>query len=170
MEKYKITTLSQSEFDKTMQQYDLSDKNVEQQLSVALISIVCSPNINAGFMVEKHGEGDKHYFNENHSNVLNLDFDDVEKDVTLKDGLTYKSFSAQDAAKVIEFIEKNENKDFIIHCHAGISRSGAIAQFMRDYYPWVDREYFDTFVRYQILPNSKVFSELKKSYQRRFDI
>jgi predicted protein tyrosine phosphatase len=152
-----------------MQQYHLNDKDVEKQLSVALISIVCSQNNNAGFMVEKHGDGDKHYFNENHSNVLNLDFDDVEKDVTLKDGSTYKSFSPQDAAKVIEFIEKNENKDFIIHCHAGISRSGAIAQFMRDYYPWVDKYYFDTFVRHRILPNARVFSELKNFHRQRFD-
>ncbi|GHV66035.1 hypothetical protein FACS1894199_08490 [Bacteroidia bacterium] len=161
----KITTMPQEEFDNLMREYELNDENIEQQVGMALISIICS-RVSYGYMVDKHGLGEKHYFNENHSNVLNLDFDDIEADETYADGTTCKAFSSQDADKVIHFIEANVNKEFIIHCFAGVSRSGAIAQFMRDYYPWVNKSFFDIEVKPGIRPNAKVLSELKKTMER----
>ncbi|MDR0762850.1 MAG: hypothetical protein LBF13_07390 [Campylobacteraceae bacterium] len=34
--------------------------------------------------------------------------------------------------------------------------------FLYDYYPWVDREWFEVNVKSRIQPNQKVFNELKK--------
>lgn len=38
-----------------------------------------------------------------------------------------------DALKIIEYIKKNKEKDFIIHCEYGRSRSVAIALFLREF-------------------------------------
>jgi predicted protein tyrosine phosphatase len=103
-----------------------------------------------------------HWFKKNHDNVLNLEFDDVESDVALDGKNKYKAFSEEQAREVAEFIDKNKNKTFLIHCLAGISRSGAVGRFLYDYYPWVDREWFDVNVKSRIQPNQRVYNELKK--------
>ena len=61
----------------------------------------------------------------------------------------------------------NQNKNFLIHCHAGISRSGAVGLFIRDYFDWADKEYFDTNVMGKIHPNANVYKELKQAYERK---
>lgn len=40
------------------------------------------------------------------------------------------SFSLDQAIDVIKFVKENNAKHFIIHCHAGISRSAAIARWI----------------------------------------
>jgi predicted protein tyrosine phosphatase len=34
---------------------------------------------------------------------------------------------------LLDFINKNANKDFLVHCFAGVSRSGAIAKFINEH-------------------------------------
>ena len=42
----------------------------------------------------------------------------------------YEEFTKEMADDVVKFIEKNIDKDFYIHCSAGISRSQAITKFI----------------------------------------
>lgn len=68
-------------------------------------------------------------FNEDFSgqrNVLILFFDDaIQADLMNQD----KMFSARHARAVLEFMKKvDRNRPLIIHCTAGISRSGAVGQ------------------------------------------
>ena len=102
------------------------------------------------------------FFENEHSNLLTLQFDDVEEDgknsPTNKNGKT-KAFSIEDGKKVIEFLDRNkECTKLFVHCAAGISRSGAIGQFTIDYLNG-DKEHFIT-RNPHILPNGKVLRVL----------
>lgn len=35
---------------------------------------------------------------------------------------------------LLSFIDKNHDKDFYVHCFAGVSRSGAVAKFINEYH------------------------------------
>jgi predicted protein tyrosine phosphatase len=66
---------------------------------------------------------------------------------------------------LFDFIEANNNKiSFIIHCSAGISRSGAVAQFINDYFDF-DEEKFKLNNPF-IHPNPHVFSLLKNVWNK----
>jgi hypothetical protein len=156
----KIYILSQLSFSNVAKENNLTDDNVELFKETAFISIINTNSYND--MQSIYSRDNAHWFKENHSNVLNLEFDDVESDTVLEGDTKYKAFSEEQARETIEFIDKNKYKTFFIHCLAGISRSGAVGRFLYDYYPWVDREWFDVNVKQKILPNQKVYIELKK--------
>lgn len=61
--------------------------------------------------------------------VLEIEFDDVERDTQY-----YKTLTYNHAQEILKFLYKNREKDFIIHCDAGISRSVAVALFLKDYF------------------------------------
>ena len=61
--------------------------------------------------------------------ILTLTFSDTNAPLEYK-GLTYRPLYEDDAHKILKFIEKNKDKNFLIHCRAGISRSAAIALFI----------------------------------------
>jgi predicted protein tyrosine phosphatase len=64
--------------------------------------------------------------------VLRVEFDDVVKVPT---GLAHHNivaFHAAHADLIHAFIERNIEKDFVIHCSAGVSRSVAVGSFMKD--------------------------------------
>jgi predicted protein tyrosine phosphatase len=148
-------------FDKTAKENNLNDDNVESFKGTAFISIA-SANAYGDSMQDMYDDGSLHWFRKNHDNVLNLEFDDVEGDAASAGKNGYKVFSEEQAREVVEFIDRNENKTFLIHCLAGVSRSGAVGLFLYDYYPWVDREWFDVHVKLRIQPNQRVYRELKK--------
>ena len=55
-----------------------------------------------------------------------------------------------DAKNLVNFIKaQGDQQDFIIHCYMGISRSGAIAKFINEYYDMGDHvlEYYDMYNR-----------------------
>lgn len=57
--------------------------------------------------------------------TLTLYFDDIE---VATEGLTL--FTSQQAGEIIEFILRNRTVDtLLVHCYAGISRTGAVADF-----------------------------------------
>ena len=56
---------------------------------------------------------------------LRLDFDDV---INLEDG--FVRFNSEMADKILRFALDNKDRDFIIHCDAGVSRSAAIGSFL----------------------------------------
>ena len=112
-----VYIFSQRQFNKAMTDMGLNDNNIEQHDDIAIISI-CNSD---GSMV--------HWFKEDHKNVMNLDFDDVEYDSKDNYAMT------QDQAKqIVDFYEQHINvKYFIVHCEAGISRSAAVATCFIDF-------------------------------------
>lgn len=80
--------------------------------------------------------------------ILYLKFHDVEEDAH-----GYKTISKNDANAIANFVLQNKDKNFIISCEAGISRSsgvaGAISKFIND---------DDTlFFKYPFLPNMRCY-------------
>lgn len=149
----KIKVLSKPEFNQFMGEYGISDSNVEEKMgNVALISIN-----------DTDGHWSTSWFDRDHPNVLRLWFDDVfadtEKSPTNKNQC--RAFTEEQAAKVFAFIKENRDKDFIVHCSAGISRSGAVGAFINDYLD-SDKEFFHKFNFERIFPNAHVSSLLNR--------
>jgi len=130
----KIYIRSKPEFNDLMIANNLSDKNVEEKTDVAFISIN-----------DTHGNWSVSWFDQDHPNVLRLWFDDVEQDTdkfSPTNEISVKAFTVEDAKKLRDFIKSNKDKKvFIVHCSAGISRSGAVGQFICDFFR-CDREEF----------------------------
>lgn len=63
------------------------------------------------------------------------------------------------AAKILQFIQENRGKNFIINCKAGISRSGAICKFLEEYldYEWING-------KDRARPNSLLVELLKQEF------
>ncbi len=95
-------------------------------------------------------------------NVLILHFDDVIEDgqrsPTNNTTLT-RSFSNDQAKSIISFIDNNKDKNFIVHCVAGISRSGAVGTFISNYLDNVDYEFFKKY-NTRIAPNMLILTTL----------
>lgn len=49
-----------------------------------------------------------------------------------------KGIDSYAAGKLVDFIKNQGNTDFIVHCFMGVSRSGAIAKFINEYYDMND--------------------------------
>ena len=130
-----VIVFNHTDFDKYCNQQSLNDNNVESNNNYAFISIIGTQEIIEDYLGEC---GTKHYFNENHSNVLNLEFDDVSEDrefeyETLNGEnkvLHAKAINEKQAKECVDFIENNVGKTFIIHCRAGFSRSQAFFRFI----------------------------------------
>lgn len=134
-----VIVFNHIDFDNFCGQQSLNDNNVESNNNYAFISIIGTQEIIEDYLGEY---GTKHYFNENHSNVLNLEFDDVSEDRDFEyetlDGknkvLHAKAMSEEQAKECVDFIENNVGKTFIIHCRGGVSRSQAFFRFITDFY------------------------------------
>lgn len=124
----KITVLSHLLFDEEMKKMNLNDLNIDDT-NIACISIIGTEPCLRSYLEEPDT---KHYFNNSHDNVLNLEFDDLEKDIEWK-GETFKAMSEEQAKNTLAFIERmidNNVQNVYIHCRAGMSRSRAIAEFI----------------------------------------
>ena len=123
-------------------------------------------------------EGEYHICR-NAENVLNLDFDDVDP-VALGlpetiENYTYKSFDDREihlqfftnamAEKAVEFIEKNKDKNFYIHCSAGISRSQAFVKFIKNVY--CDKDWETNPNNPCEFPNGFVYSKLMQTLREK---
>ncbi len=89
---------------------------------------------------EEHGSEYKFKF-EDKNRILRLKFSDIGEIIESK-GLTYHPISREQAKEVISFIEKNKEKNFLINCAAGISRSAAICLFLHLYYGYELKDKF----------------------------
>jgi protein tyrosine/serine phosphatase len=163
-EKFMIHVMGISDFVNTMRQNNLNDYNIEDSKDLAIISIVCE---NSRFIPFKHGTNDEHHFKQNHANVLNMEFYDIDREEVFE-GRKYLPFSSDQAKRLIDFIEINQNKNYIIHCHAGISRSGAVGQFITDFYGWADKATFRFQYGKKIVPNAEVTRRLKEEWIRKY--
>ncbi len=127
----KIQAMSKHKFDLLMDQRGITDLTIEDHKNLFVISI------NYSFHDGKNIEG---RFKKDHSNLLKLFFDDVEKDVTIKLATAEKELKAMsegDANRIMNFIkgiENIEDAEIIIHCHFGKSRSIAVAHFLAEYF------------------------------------
>lgn len=64
--------------------------------------------------------------------ILRIEFDDVVKIPLGMSGHNIIAFCDAHAETIHAFIEKHTDKDFLIHCSAGVSRSVAVGSFMRE--------------------------------------
>lgn len=162
-----IRVFSHENFDVMCLKNNLNDDTVEINKNTAYISIICTEECRKYYLEDDTG----HWFKKEHSNVLNLDFDDITEDRMYK-GHLFKAMNEEQGDKCIEFIENNKNKNFEIHCTAGISRSGAVAQFIFEFYNQdkvyseSDFEYFNRHIR----PNNHVLTLLKRAYYKKYGL
>lgn len=87
--------------------------------------------------------------------LLILEFNDIDKKFH-----PWKLFDKNQAQQVIDFVESlpDEVDSLMVHCEAGISRSAAVALFIRDYYaPQLELKYAEFY-------NKHVRSLLEKVY------
>lgn len=125
-----IHVVSHFHFNEYCEENNINDMNVETDNSdKAFISIVGTKDCTEALGIEEN----EHWFKEEHSNVLNLDFDDTVKDM-VNNGVNIKAMSEEQAKKTVEFIENNLGKEFFCHCLAGISRSRGVASFIEENY------------------------------------
>ena len=122
--------MSAADFKHTMKSNDLYDCNIEQRTDVAVISIANS---------SEDSEPDDIFANrQRHRNVLNLIFDDVSASGTeplagSSDGDGYVIFDERMACEIAAFVDANKDVAvWIVHCSAGVSRSGAVSRWLKD--------------------------------------
>ena len=126
----KIRVLSQNEFHDLMKQYSLDDDNVETKAH------------NAAFICIK-GSGDSHapWFERDHSNVMTLFFDDLSREEAERVSWA-KLFTPEMAEQILKFAHNNRDKEYIaVHCHAGISRSGAVGKQLNFFFDLDERQF-----------------------------
>ena len=162
----KIEVLSHYLFDEKMKGMNLNDGNVDT-MNMGFISIIGTEECLKYYLDE---EKTKHYFNNEHENVLNLDFDDITVDV-LYNGHLFKAMTMEQAETSIDFIEKMLDKgvdEIKIHCRAGYSRSRAVAEFIYRLCEerGIDVEYLDR-NDYTTMLNQGVLRRLNHAYWKK---
>ena len=156
-----ITVWSKNKFDKVMSEMGLSSDNVVEKVDYAAFISIISPDQPA----------ERHYFERDTPNVLNLEFDDADEEIEKAYKLSASPvhlFSVEDANKIIDFIQSNIGMDFYVHCTAGVSRSGAVGWFIRQ----MTNSNFEDFCIHnpQINPNGYVLKILNEVYTERIMI
>lgn len=130
--KLKIEVFSHCYFEDLCKKDGLNDANVGEEKNKAFIDIIGTKECLIYYLDEANT---KHYFNNSHSNVLNLEFDDIGNDV-LYNGHHFRTMNMEQAERVVNFIEYNISNGvvyFRICCRAGMSRSRAFAEFIYRY-------------------------------------
>ena len=99
--------------------------------NIAVISILNGPDCSAP---------DEYHLLEDCDRVLNLEFDDVSpeafglsddaENIKYDEDTVLEFFTDFQALDIIDFIENNLNRNFYIHCSAGVSRSQAVTKFI----------------------------------------
>ncbi len=90
-------------------------------------------------------------------NVLKVYFPDVTARIE-RGGVFHDPMNGDTAMEILNFINKHLGKDFVVHCHAGVSRSSAICLFMHIFYRYQLRDNFWSVSS----PNTHVIGELIK--------
>ena len=148
----KITVLSKKDFDNLMAYNNITNDNVEDIKDVFFISIHYT------------GTDSSTYYFENKSNVKVMVFDDCSFKHNHEVPMT-----EEQAIELLDFIDEHVDKEeCIVHCAAGISRSGAVGTFICDY---TDTD-FNVFIQNnpQIHPNPLVLNLLKKAVLKKYNI
>lgn len=144
-----IKALPKEQFYKLLLNKNINDDNVEKYKSTYFIS-VNEPN-------------EQTYFKTQHHNVLTLHFHDCQHNINTYTNKNIVPFNTHMAKQIIDILlhaKHNKAKNIIIHCNAGISRSGAIATFARELFQQPNIQQFHIDNPY-ILPNQFVLHTLK---------
>ena len=146
-----IKVYSQIDFNNVMKSNGIDDSNVENEKDSIFISIT-----------NRNGEIE-HWFKENHKNVINLDFDDTSSDTE-----ELRTISDKQAESLMFFIDDNlskstEDVDVYIHCLAGMSRSRAVAEYIKRHYD-VGYDKIERDLYYNYL-NHEVLNRLERKYR-----
>lgn len=65
--------------------------------------------------------------------VLRIAVNDIPDGIAIEDlDGTYHQFDWHDARKILQFEHRWKDEHIIVHCHAGISRSAAVAKYLGD--------------------------------------
>lgn len=101
-------------------------------------------------------------FDKSIDNFLQVKMWDIEEDLFENGELKYEKPNDNELKNIVDFINKHKDKSvFIIHCSAGISRSGAVATFLYDkFLSEIDKEQFRRENKY-IRPNLYILNRLK---------
>lgn len=105
-----------------------------------------------------------HYFKTETPEIINLDFEDVTEPEVIYMGKVNKGISQEQADRLCEFIERNQDKDFYIHCEGGVSRSQGVVRYILDVYG--EDHKFETLKNPYINPNLYVTALLKRAYRK----
>jgi len=153
----KVIICSKPEFFRYMNYNGITDENVDSK-DTMFISINNSVGLDIIYGVYS-------CFKRQHSNVLIMHFNDYGENF-IKDAIGVTGiFNEYKAKKLYDFIKRNKDKKMaIVHCSAGISRSGAVGTFIFDMY---GNENFEEFKRKnpRIQPNYymlKLLNEQKR--------
>lgn len=157
MQDKKVFVLNAKQFAEVCEAIQINDRNVNDFTDYAFVSILEPFN---GF----HDCGYKHYFHDNHPNVINLEFYDVDEEFTHPNGFLMYPIDDLQADKLIDFIEANKGRNFYVHCDAGISRSQGVRRFLEDFY---DYEYDNPD---KGCPNQTVYNTLKQAFYLKYHI
>lgn len=160
----KVVILSKPEFNKIMSYNSITDDNVEN-VDAMFISIN-SPNRDE--LIQGAKTSIYSHFKRHHSNVMIMHFGDYPEEFIQEnvDKNPTGLFNAYKAKKLYEFIKKNSNKSIaVVHCGAGISRSGAVGTFIYELYgndTWEDFKRLN----WKIHPNAYVLKLLREELKK----
>lgn len=145
---------SYSEFCSLMDRHHISDDN---------------PELKNSAFIEVMGEQEliymPMYFKKDHPNVLRLYFDDIDEPLDVKyfdgrDGGHLEPMTEEQGKQIVDFVKANEHRgSFLVHCAAGISRSGAIAKWITEYFGG-DEAYYKQMNLYTV-PNQRILNILR---------
>lgn len=95
---------------------------------------------------------------------LEVSFWDCTEEIVDETGDVYLPPNQKDAAQIFQFINENRDKNLIINCAKGISRSGAICKFLEENldYEWING-------KDKARPNSLLVELLKNEYNQTHD-
>jgi predicted protein tyrosine phosphatase len=98
-----------------------------------------------------------------YDNFLQVKMWDIESDIFENDLLKYEKPSDLELKKIVDFINLHaEKQSFVVHCSAGISRSGAVAWYIYNkFHTEIDKEQFRSDNQY-INPNLYILQRLKE--------
>jgi predicted protein tyrosine phosphatase len=160
----KVLILNKAEFNKFMEYNAITDDNVETK-DAMFISLNSPFNGELLFGAQTTVES---YFKRQHSNVMIMHFGDYGEEFVLRNihkgptGL----FNEHKAKKLYEFIKRNKDKSMaIVHCGAGISRSGAVGTFIHDLYGTITSEEFKR-KNPRIQPNGHILKLLRTEFEK----
>lgn len=159
----KIQVLSRRDFLRLLDANMIWDSNVENY-DALFISILNRKEIDQSSFSDP-------IFLENHPNTISIAIDDVNGEfgpATVYNGeeihLTDShGITKEQAHELVEFIKANLNKKYaFIHCAAGISRSGAVGEFINDILNQKYLEFRKDNPR--INPNPHIYKSLMEAY------
>lgn len=155
--------LSYQQFKASLDYASITDDNVESKDKTALIEIMGEQDIlSAPF-----------YFKKDHPNVIRLMFDDVDEPLHVsllgdvpdeREYVPVVPMSEEQGKLILDFVKKNDSVgNFIVHCAAGVSRSGAVAKFITEYFGGEDKDFYK--LNPYTKPNQRILTILRNLSQ-----